>query len=65
MKNKIQTGLRLPEPLYDRLLEISEAYGISINSTVLFLVGTGLEAIDRGILESHHAGIHIRKDTDE
>lgn len=44
----IQTGLRLPEPLYMELKRQQEETGVPINTQVIHLVGIGLEVIRLG-----------------
>ena len=37
MKGKVQTGLRIPEPQYDRIAKEAERMGVSINALILML----------------------------
>ena len=48
MKGKVQTGLRIPEPQYDRLAKEAGRMGISINALVLMLVDVGFSALTLG-----------------
>ena len=45
---KIQTGLRVPEELYERIAEMAVRSGASINSIILMLMDIGLKALDAG-----------------
>ena len=45
-ENKIQTGLRIPEKQYERLIIISERMGVSINALILILVDIGLNQLE-------------------
>lgn len=49
--NKIQTGLRIPEALYDQLCEDAKRNGVSINAQILFLLDVGMRAVNLGIQE--------------
>lgn len=42
MKEKVQTGLRIPMKRYRELIELSAEIGISINSLILALIDLGL-----------------------
>ena len=65
MKNCIQTGLRLPEQLYNQLREASERTGVSINSQILYLIDVGMQAVSLGVQEERRVLSHNQKDTDE
>lgn len=43
---KIQTGLRIPENQYERILENADRAGVSINQMVLILVDIGLNYLE-------------------
>lgn len=45
--SKIQTGLRLPEPLYERLKIIAEQEGRSLNNLIEFVLQQYVNAADR------------------
>ena len=45
-ENKIQTGLRVPEPQYERLVAIAKRMGVSVNALILMLVDIGLNQIE-------------------
>jgi len=45
-EDKIQTGLRIPEKQYERLITISERMGVSINALILMLVDVGLNQLE-------------------
>lgn len=42
MKDKIQTGLRIPEKRYEELTKIASEAGLSLNSLILALIDLGL-----------------------
>lgn len=65
MRATIQTGLRLPEELYNQLKEVSERTGVSINSQILYLIDVGLQAVNLGVQEERRVLIRNQKDTDE
>lgn len=46
MKITVQTGLRLPEHQYDRICQIAERSGTSINQTLLHLVDLALTCLE-------------------
>lgn len=62
---KIQTGLRIPEPTYNKLREDAERSGVSINNQILFLLDIGMKTIDLGIQEQRRALPRTERDTDE
>ncbi|MCX4328299.1 MAG: hypothetical protein OSJ45_13570 [Lachnospiraceae bacterium] len=45
-ENKIQTGLRIPEPQYERLSAIAKRMGVSVNALILMLIDIGLNQIE-------------------
>lgn len=47
---KIQTGLRLPEKVYDNLQARAGEMGISINQLILVLVHIGIRFLDEGVI---------------
>lgn len=63
--NKIQTGLRIPEALYDQLCEDAKRNGVSINAQILFLLDVGMRAVNLGIREQGRDLARKRQDTDE
>lgn len=63
--NKIQTGLRIPEALYDQLGEDAKRNGVSINAQILFLLDVGMRAVNLGIREQGRDLARKRQDTDE
>ncbi len=63
--DKIQTGLRVPEPLYNQLKESAERTGLSINAQILFLIDVGMNAVNLGIQEEHRVLSRTEKDIDE
>lgn len=63
--NKIQTGLRIPEALYDQLCEDAKQNGVSINAQILFLLDVGMRAVNLGIREQGRDLARKRQDTDE
>ena len=42
MRDKVQTGLRLPEKRYEELNALAEEMGVSLNSCILMLIDLGL-----------------------
>ncbi len=46
MDNKIQTGLRIPQEQYERLREMSDRIGVSINSLILMLIDLGIKVLE-------------------
>lgn len=62
-KISIQTGLRLPEPQYERVLKESERIGVSINQTLLHLIDLALTCLDKVPEEFHRSVLHNPKDT--
>lgn len=63
--DKIQTGLRIPEPLYKRLYDSACQNGASVNAQILYLLDIGLKAVDLGIQEAARVRAHSSLDTDE
>ncbi len=54
-EDKIQTGLRIPEKQYERLIAISTRVGVSINALILVLIDVGLNQIECQPEESYHS----------
>lgn len=48
--NKIQTGLRLPEEVYDNLQARANEMGVSINQLILVLISIGMKFLDEGVI---------------
>lgn len=48
MKGKVQTGLRIPEPQYDRIAKEAGRMGVSINALILMLVDVGFSSLTLG-----------------
>ena len=42
MKDKVQTGLRIPQKRYEELSQIANESGVSLNSLILVLIDLGL-----------------------
>lgn len=63
--NKIQTGLRIPEALYDQLCEDAKRNGVSINTQILFLLDVGMRAVNLGIQAESRALVRKPRDTAE
>ena len=61
--SKVQTGLRIPEPLYNQLSETAKRTGVSINAQILFLIDIGMQTVNLGIQEERHVLSHNPKDT--
>lgn len=65
MKTKmIQTGLRIPETLYNEFRETQKQTGISINQQALFLIDVGRRAIRLGVQVQGHYPAHSAVCTD-
>ena len=47
---KIQTGLRVPETLYERIQAHSANTGLSLNSQILMFVNIGITLADSGFI---------------
>ena len=47
---KIQTGLRVPEDVYDDLQARAKKMGVSINQLILMLISVGMKFLDEGII---------------
>lgn len=45
-EDKIQTGLRIPDGQYQRLTDMSDRMGISLNALILVLVEIGLNQLE-------------------
>lgn len=65
MADRIQTGLRIPEALYNQLAEAAARSGVSINAQILFLLDVGMQAVNLGIQEERRTLSRMRRDTDE
>lgn len=62
---KVQTGLRIPEALYEILKQDAERTGVSINTQILYLIDVGLQAVNLGIREQGRALAHTQQDKAE
>lgn len=62
---KVQTGLRIPENLYDELRRTAEETGVSVNAQALYLIDIGLKAVRLGIQEQGRVLSRNQKDTGE
>lgn len=56
--NKIQTGLRIPQDRYEKLREMAERSGVSLNAVILALVDIGLSAVTLGMREAGRSALH-------
>ena len=63
--DKIQTGLRIPEPLYNRLYRSAAQNGASVNAQILYLIDIGLKAIEAGVQAAARDLARNRQGTDE
>lgn len=45
-EDKIQTGLRVPERQYQRLVETADRMGVSLNALILMLIEMGFNQIE-------------------
>lgn len=61
-ENKIQTGLRVPELQYERLVAIAKRMGVSVNALILMLIDIGLNQIECPQEEQHHCFFHTHLD---
>ncbi len=61
----IQTGLRIPENLYNEFREVQQQTGVSINQQVLYLVDVGRRVIRRGIQAESRSHARNEERTDE
>jgi hypothetical protein len=50
MDNKIQTGLRIPEPLYERWQSKAVDMGVSLNSLILMMANIGDALMENGFI---------------
>lgn len=64
MKHSVQTGLRIPEELYNQLREYAEKTGLSINAQILCLIRIGMDAVNLGIQAERHVLSHTPPNTD-
>lgn len=62
---KVQTGLRIPEALYEILKQDAERTGVSINTQILYLIDVGLQAVNLGIREQGRVLAHTQQDKAE
>lgn len=46
-EKKVQTGLRIPKSRYEKIREISERTGISINSVTVMMIDLGLNLYEK------------------
>lgn len=49
--NRVQTGLRIPQDLYNRLVEKSKDISMSLNQTILFSIREGIDRIDEKVFK--------------
>ena len=65
MKNKddkIQTGMRLPKPLYDKLAQEASDSGISLNAYMLFLINLGEKVVHQSVIQCARSSPHSPQD---
>jgi len=60
----IQTGLRIPETLYNEFRETQQQTGISINQQALFLIDVGRRTISLGLREQGRFPVRSEECTD-
>lgn len=53
MDKRIQTGLRIPETVRDRIVEKADSIGVSMNDVILMLINIGLTVMDNGFTIPH------------
>jgi hypothetical protein len=58
---KVQTGLRMPEDVYEEISKASHEIGISINAYALVLINIGLEVIRQSKEQSSLSLSQIRQ----
>lgn len=46
---KTQTGLRLPDGIYDEIVKEASEYGMTINSYMTFLIGLGRKVVHQSV----------------
>lgn len=61
----IQTGLRLPETIYNQLKQRQTECGVPINTQVNYLISLGLDVIRLGIQEQARTSSHSRQGNTE
>ena len=59
---KIQTGLRVPENMYNEIQKISEESGASFNSCALMLINLGLKLVHQAEVKSRRSDPHTLQD---
>lgn len=62
-EDKIQTGMRIPKPLYDRLAQEAADSGISLNAYLLFLINLGEKVVRQSVEQCSHSVPHNLQDT--
>ena len=62
MESKVQTGLRIPEAQYTKLVAESDRIGISINALILLLIDVGFSALTLGTEAEFRALLHNLQD---
>ena len=65
VSSKIQTGLRIPEAQYVRLLAEANRMGISVNALILLLIDVGFSALTLGTEAEYHALLRNLPNTSE
>ena len=58
---KVQTGLRMPEDVYEEIAKASHEIGISINAYALVLINIGLDVIRQSKEQSSLSLSQIRQ----
>lgn len=56
--SKTQTGLRLPDGIYDEIVKEASEYGMTINSYMTFLIGLGRKVVHQSVVQCSHDCSH-------
>lgn len=62
MREKIQTGLRVPEHQYQKIKENADRIGVSVNQYILMLIDIGLTCLDTEQLQDRQIELRNPKD---
>lgn len=62
MREKVQTGLRIPADRYEELSALANRMGISLNALALMLIDVGLTAVNLGTQEAARSAFHNFQD---
>lgn len=59
---KTQTGLRLPNEIYDEIVKEAAEYGMTINSYMTFLIGLGRKVVLQSVAQCSRERSHNLQD---